>query len=272
MEFSSRGTFPPVKDMKGGGVFRLKPGEWTDDTSMALCLATSLAERGGHDPIDQMNRYVNWWKHGYMSSNGRCFDIGGTTRTSLARFVSTREVYSDADEHTSGNGALMRLAPIPMYYLDNAEAVWLYAGESTRTTHGSREAIECSQLFAMMLRTALLGGTKEAVLKTAPLVPLSPKVDAISRGMYKRKPLKKIKGSGYCVQSLEAALYCFHRTSTFDDAVLAAANLGDDADTTAAITGQIAGAFYGVKNIRQKWRSKIVMKNDIMDIAGSLII
>jgi ADP-ribosyl-[dinitrogen reductase] hydrolase len=272
VEFKQRGSFKPVTDMTGGGVFKLKAGEWTDDTSMALCLAESLISCDGFNPTNQMETYVAWWRHGHNSSNGRCFDIGGTTRTSLARFQANGEVYCEPDEHTSGNGALMRLAPIPMFFRDNKEAVWLYAGESTRTTHGSTEAIECSQLFAMMLRTALMGDTKIAILNTPPLVPLSPKVAAISEGTYKRKSLKKIKGSGYCVHSLEAALYCFAKTSTFDEAVLMAANLGDDADTTAAITGQIAGAFYGVKNIKAKWRSKVVMKNDILDMAGALII
>lgn len=271
VEFRPRGSFKPVTDMTGGGVFRLKPGEWTDDTSMALCLAESLTSCGGFNPTNQMETYVAWWKHGHNSSNGRCFDIGGTTRTSLARFVATNEVYCEPDEHTSGNGALMRLAPIPMYYLNSAEATWLYAGESTRTTHGSKEAIECSQLFAMMLRTALLGFSKASVLNSTPIVPVSPKVAAIAAGSYKRKKAAKIKGSGYCVHSLEAALWCFHNTDNFNDAVLMAANLGDDADTTAAITGQIAGAFYGVKAIKAKWRNKVVMKNDIVDMAGALL-
>ncbi len=271
VEFKPRGTFTPVTDMTGGGAFRLKAGEWTDDTSMALCLATSLIQYQTFNPRDQMERYVFWWEDGYMSSNGRCFDIGGTTSGALRRYKQHGDVYAgETDDHASGNGALMRLAPIPMFYAQNKEATWLYAGESTRTTHGSREAIECSQLFALMLRAALMGDTKVAILNTQPLVPLSPNVQAIADGKYKRKPLKKIKGNGYCVRSLEAALYCFHKTSSFEDAVLAAANLGDDADTTAAITGQIAGAFYGVKAIKPKWLKKIVMRKEMMEMSEAL--
>ena len=83
VEFLPRGSFTPLTDMVGGGPFNLKPGQWTDDTSMALCLATSLVERAGFDGRDQMARYCLWKDEGYLSSTGRCFDIGGTTRASL---------------------------------------------------------------------------------------------------------------------------------------------------------------------------------------------
>ena len=91
LEFKSPGSFKPIDDMVGGGPFDLAPGEWTDDTSMALCLATSLVEKREFDPCDQMERYVRWWKEGYMSANGRCFDIGNTVRSALVRFLSTSD-------------------------------------------------------------------------------------------------------------------------------------------------------------------------------------
>src|SRR5690348_11419095 len=78
LEFATPGTFEPITDMVGGGPFELLPGQWTDDTSMALCLAESLLHCGGHDPRDQMQRYVRWWREGHLSSTGRCFDIGRT--------------------------------------------------------------------------------------------------------------------------------------------------------------------------------------------------
>src|SRR5512136_1692428 len=117
LEFTSPGTFTPIDDMIGGGPFHLKAGQWTDDTSMALCLATSLIERRGFDPIDQLERYVRWWREGYLSSTGSCFDIGGTVRSALARFGHTREPYpGSTDPHTAGNGSIMRLAPVVLYY------------------------------------------------------------------------------------------------------------------------------------------------------------
>ncbi|MBT5535424.1 ADP-ribosylglycohydrolase family protein, partial [Candidatus Poribacteria bacterium] len=89
LEFTTPGKFDPIDDMVGGGPFSLKPGQWTDDTSMALCLAESLIERKGFDATDQMQRYVQWWREGHLSSTGRCFDIGGTVSGSLSRFQRT---------------------------------------------------------------------------------------------------------------------------------------------------------------------------------------
>src|SRR5512145_652490 len=93
VEFQPRGSFPPVVDMIGKGPFNLQPGQWTDDTSMALCLATSLVRAGGFDATDQMNRYCNWYKEGYLSSTGHCFDIGNTVRQALHRYIETGDPF-----------------------------------------------------------------------------------------------------------------------------------------------------------------------------------
>lgn len=272
VEFRSRGSFAPVTGMHGGGPFGLIAGEWTDDTSMALCLAASLIHCKGFDAVDQMNRYCNWRNVGYMSSTGSCFDIGLTVSNALTRYLASGDPFAgDPDPRTAGNGALMRLAPVPMFYTANAEATWKQAGESTRTTHGALEAIECSRLFALQLRSALRGEDKAAILSTTPLAPLSEKVAALARNDHASKTAGQIKGSGYCVESLEAALWCFANTGSFEEAVLAAANLGDDADTTAAICGQLAGAFYGVEGIPRDWLDKLVMRAEIEEMAGQLL-
>jgi ADP-ribosyl-[dinitrogen reductase] hydrolase len=118
LEFKQPKSFKPISDMVGGGPFRLKPGEWTDDTSMALCLATSLVEKNGFDPKDQMNRYCRWWKTGYLSSNGRCFDIGNTVAEALQLYQKTGDpIAGSTNPHSAGNGSIMRLAPVPMFYL-----------------------------------------------------------------------------------------------------------------------------------------------------------
>lgn len=272
VEFRTRGSFAPVTDMAGGGPFGLAPGEWTDDTSMALCLAASLIHCEGFNAVDQMNRYCNWRSVGYMSSTGNCFDIGLTVSGALTRYLASGDPFAgDPDPRTAGNGALMRLAPVPMFYAASAEATWQQAGESTRTTHGALEAIECSRLFALQLRAALQGASKAAILATVPRAPLSEKVAALARGAYASKTREHIKGSGYCVESLEAALWCFAHTQSFEEAVLAATNLGDDADTTAAICGQLAGAFYGVGGIPATWRDKLVMREEIGQMADRLL-
>ena len=277
VEFKSRGSFTPLQDMVGGGAFNLPPGAWTDDTSMALCLATSLVEQGGFDARDQMERYVRWYQEGYLSSIGRCFDIGNATRAALARFERSGDPFSGSDDpYSAGNGSIMRLAPVPMYYAGDAQVALAYAVESSRTTHASPECLDACRLLAAILLAALAGADKQTVLfgPHPPLAAgsaLSPKVQAIADGSYRDKEIGEIRGSGYVVQSLEAALWCFRRTDSFRAAILLAANLGDDADTTAAVCGQVAGAFYGQGGIPGHWLKKLVMGEEIRNLADRLM-
>ena len=279
LEFQSSGSFEPIVDMVGGGPFGLDPGQWTDDTSMALCLAASLIESEGFDPSDQMRRYVRWWREGYMSSTGRCFDIGITTSRALSRFVDTGEPYSGpTDAMSAGNGSLMRLAPVPMYFAaDPGEAMALSA-DSSRTTHGAEEAVDSCRYFAGLLVGALRGVGKEELL--SPLYcpvegywernPLSPKVAAVAGGSFKHKDPPEIRGTGYVVDTLEAVLWAFHRSGDFREGALRVVNLGDDADTTGAVYGQLAGACYGVESIPPEWRRRLAMGAEIESLADSL--
>jgi ADP-ribosyl-[dinitrogen reductase] hydrolase len=272
VEFRQRGSFETVADMTGGGPFHLQPGQWTDDTSMALCLASSLVERQGFDPYDQMERYLRWYEHGYWSSTGRCFDIGNTTRGALLHYKQTGDPFSGStDPHAAGNGSLMRLAPAPLYFYPDREQAIHFAAECSRTTHAAPECLDACRLFADLLVRALSGAEKAAILFEADLSYLgSPKIYAIGQGEYRAKTGDQINGSGYVVQSLEAALWCFWTTSSFEQAILAAANLGDDADTTAAICGQIAGAFYGESGIPASWLQKLAMADQIRGLADGL--
>ena len=272
LEFKPRGTFEPVRDMNGGGPFHLRAGEWTDDTSMALCLATSLIEKQGFDPDDQMERYWRWYQEGYLSSNGRCFDIGNTVRLALLRYHATGDPYAgSSDPMSAGNGSIMRLAPVVMYYFFDGDSIWHYAAESSRTTHAAEECLDACRLLAEILSLALRGENKETcLLTTSPEQLSTPKIQAIAVGEYRTKSIQQIKGSGYVVQSLEAALWCFDQTNTFEEAILAAANLGDDADTTAAICGQVAGAFYSEAGIPDHWLEKLVMREEITRLADEL--
>lgn len=272
VEFSPRGSFVPVTGMQGGGPFGLAPGEWTDDTSMALCLAASLVHCRGFDAVDQMNRYCNWRSVGYMSSNGRCFDIGITVSNALSRYLASGDPFAgDPDPRTAGNGALMRLAPVAMFGVADAPALLRLAADSTRTTHGAAEAIACSRLFALQLQAALRGEDKASILAPHDIGEApSPGVAALAAGRWRDKPRDAIKGSGYCVESLEAALWCFAQADSFEEAILAAANLGDDADTTAAICGQLAGAFHGVAGIPAPWLATLAMRDEIDAMAHAL--
>lgn len=271
-EFSPRGSFPELTTIVGGGIFNLKAGQWTDDTSMALCLAESLIACNGFDAHHQMTKYLSWWKCGHLSSTGRCFDIGNTVRKALSSFEKNGNPYSDSTNLLSaGNGSLMRLAPIVIYFHPCIKNVLHYAGESSRTTHAAPEATECCQLLAYILYQALSGENKISTLDGHSLTFSQPKVTALACGNYKQKSKNEIKGSSYVIESLEAALWCFYNSTSYREAVLMAANLGDDADTTAAITGQIAGAFYGINNIPRHWQNILYQGKEIKNIAIKLL-
>lgn len=272
VEFLTRGSVPPVTDMVGGGPFSLKAGEWTDDTSMALCVATSLLDCNDFDARDQMERYCRWYRHGYLSSNGECFDIGTTVRRALSRYEATGDPYSGtSDPMSAGNGSIMRLAPVPMFYYPHRPRMRHYSVESSRTTHGALECLEACSLLADILGRALAGEAKDHVLLGTDIDSLTmPSIQNLARGDYRGKDVGEIAGTGYVVQSLEAALWCFGMTDSFSAAILTAVNLGDDADTTAAICGQVAGAYYGEQRIPASWLARLAMRDGISELADKL--
>lgn len=255
--------------MQGGGAFGLRPGEWTDDTSMALCLAESLIEKDRFDAWDQLARYVDWWRNGHLSSNGTCFDIGGTTLRALADFEQTGNVVAVVEG--DGNGSLMRLAPVVMWghFAGIEESVRL-ARMSSRTTHSVPSVLDACALLAVVISNALDGKPRDSLLdgvldhvQTAP-------VKELAEGGYRGKVVDEIESGGWYIESLEAALWCIHHTSSFSAAVLKAVNLGDDADTTAAITGQIAGALYGVGDIPSEWLEVLCKRELITSFADKI--
>lgn len=271
VEFQPRGSFPPLTTMVAGGPFHLPAGGWTDDTSMALCLAASLAELGRFDPRDQIERYLRWWRHGYMSHTGQCFDIGSTTAAALRRFESTGEPFAgSASRSTAGNGSLMRLAPVVLFAARNPELAEHYAAESSRTTHAAPQALDACRLFARLLLRALNGLPKHQILAPA-AGSWDAEIAPIAAASYQPKTESAIRSSGYVVHSLEAALWCFHHAGTFRHGCLMAANLGDDADSVAAIYGQIAGAHFGESGIPSEWLDQLVWADQLRNLAGRLI-
>lgn len=279
VEFKSRGSFAPLTRIVGGGPFGLKAGQWTDDTSMALCLAESLLAAGGMDLRDQAGRYVQWWKEGHNSCTGTCFDIGNTVRGALNRFLQSGEPIAGGDHPMSaGNGSIMRMAPVPMFFAaDPAQAVKASA-ESSRTTHQAEECLDACRIFGAMLVGALEGRTKEELLNpdlyealTGKAVgDLSPKIAEIAAGRYQTNDANVVLGTGYVVDSLNAALWAFWNSDDFRTGALMAVNLGDDADTTGAVYGQLAGAFYGKAGIPVEWLCLLAWRGRIESLAGEL--
>lgn len=279
VEFKPPGSFPPMTDMVGAGPFRLQAGEWTDDTSMALCLAESLTICREFNARDQMDRYLLWWKEGYLSSNGRCFDIGNTVSRALEKYINTGEPFAGStDTYSAGNGSLMRLAPIPLFFASDPAKAMTMSAESSRTTHGAKTCLDACRYFGGLITGAILGVSKEELLseRYTPVKgiwetrPLCAEIDDIACGSFKRKNPPEIVGSGYVVESLEAALWAFHRSSDFKEGCLRAVNLGNDADTTGAIYGQIAGAYYGISDIPASWRECLAQIDLISQLAQKL--
>jgi len=271
LEFKTRDSYEHLTDMIGGGPFSLPVGAWTDDTSMALCLAVSLLESNEFNPDDQMQRYSRWQHNGYLSSTGVCFDIGGTVADALNRYAASGEPMSGSTHPGSaGNGSLMRLAPVVEFYYPNLEKVLYYSQQSSKTTHGAAECIDACRIFSELLHRAISGKNKSEILEPVELAGCTEFVTRIARMELTNLTRDQVKGSGYVMESLEAALWCFSHSTNFKEAILLAANLGDDADTTAAICGQIAGAHYGASAIPTTWKDKLVMRDQIVDIAARL--
>lgn len=285
VEFQPPGSFAPVVGYRAGGPHGLRAGEWTDDTSMALALADSIGT-GRWELNDQAQRYVQWWETGRYSVNGRCFDIGVTTRQGLSRFAAGQDasVSGERSERAAGNGSIMRLAPVPIrfagLYADRLEELLQLAEESSLPTHASEACLSACRYLATVLAALMQGEDRESVLSPdwPPLrrlqdhKPLAPAIREIAEGSFRRKQPPAIAGSGWVVKSLEAALWAFHDAGSFEEAVLRAVNLGDDADTTGAVCGQLAGAYWGESGIPPDLRAGLA-RQDMLEaaLAGLLV-
>lgn len=279
VEFSPRGSFLPITDMIGGGPFHLQPGQWSDDTTTALCLADSLLASNSADTQsavvqldlhDLMTRFRAWYEKGENSVTGNCFDIGNTTCAAIESFIADGEPLAGPDHpRTAGNGSIMRLAPVAIIGRANANGAAALAAKQSRTTHGAPECVNACELFAVQLIDALNGANKETVLRQRAMQ-FAPKISFIAAGEFKKKGRDEIRSSGYVVHTLEAALWSVWKTDNFRDAALTAVNLGDDADSVGAVAGQLAGALYGAASIPPKWLAKLAWREKIEKLANEL--
>ncbi len=278
IEFKSPGNFELVTDMRSGGTFNLQAGQYTDDTVMALCLAESILQTCDFDPVDQLQRYLRWYRQGYLSSTGTCFDIGNTTRMALEDFERNGRPFRETGGQRGSNGAIMRLAPVPMAFSRHPAEAIRYSGESAQTTHNYIECVDACRLLGSYILGALWGETKERLLTPgyAALdglwenVPLTSVVSEVSAGSFLAKTPPQIRGGGLAAECLEAALWAFHHSNSFEEGVLMAVNLGDDADSTGAVFGQIAGAHYGFSAIPERWVATLHASDLILDYATRL--
>lgn len=246
LEFQTRGSFEPITDIVGGGPFDLKPGQWTDDTSMALCLAQTLRSANGWDAEDAMRRFVNWRDFGYLSATGTCFDIGVQTSAALDAYLATGNPYSGpTEEAKSGNGGIMRLAPVVLAYGAKVESAQAVAQLQSRLTHASPL---CQRVAANMAQFMTTGDV--SILPR----PEGPPEEA----------------SGYVMHTIHAAYWALTQGDNFRDVLLAAVNLGGDADTVGAVVGQLAGRIYGYNGIPQGWRDVLWDHDKLISAADDL--
>jgi ADP-ribosylglycohydrolase len=270
-------------------------GEFTDDTSTALLLGESLISCLGFSGADQLNRYYEWYTTGHLGSNNECFDIGIGTRKAVLAYKDSGVAYPKGENETrAGNGSLMRLAPLVLAFYNQDPTVLLHlAVLSSRTTHTAVACSDACKFFASLIAGALHGKTKSELLdpgfffqfrgNSPSITPtcdgiacenseekLCNEIQNIVDGSYKLKQPPEIIGGGYVVHALEAALWAFASTDSFKEGALKVANLGNDADTTAAIYGQLAGAFYGESDIPLSWRSKLAFRPFIEIMADEM--
>ena len=271
LEFRSRDAQPRLDDMIGGGPFALPPGAWTDDTAMAFAFADSLAATGTLDCRDLMDRFVRWWQDGEYSCTGTCFDIGNATSRALSRYLHTGDPFAGStDPRTAGNGSLMRLAPVALRFWNDPPLLTATAADQSRTTHGAEEAVDACRAFAELLAEAIAGSPRTALLAPRPFEG-APAVAGIVAGSWRGRRRSEIRSSGYVVHTLEAAVWSLARTGDFRSAVLVAANLADDADTVAAVTGQLAGALYGLSGIPDRLLERLAWKDRLIEAAQRLL-
>lgn len=270
LEFTRKDSYEPVDGMLGGGPFNLRPGEWTDDTSMALALGESLLQQNGLDEVDLIERFCRWMDYGEYSHNGRCFDIGITVSSALAKYQLTgNPLAGSSDPNSAGNGSLMRLAPVAIRYAYTPAVAMQVARRQSATTHGAEEAIEACAAFSLLLSKAIVGTKKSEILQPHGVW----KPESIAKVMRMETigwDRSRVRGSGYVIHGLQAAIWAVGNADTYSQAVLLAANLGEDADTTAAITGQLAGAIWGLSGIPAEWLSVLAWRDRITALADQL--
>jgi len=265
--YQQMGSFPPVTGMVGGGPFNLPAGAWTDDGSMALCLAESLVEAGCFDAQDQMRRYVRWWREGHLSSVGRCFDIGIAVHQALVRFERTSNPLAGSpDAHGASSGSIARLAPVVAWASASVPLALKLARESSRTTHRSADAVDGCELLARLILGAYQGENVTLPM-AAVLTAWSPALHRVARMHGAGGEAPPQPPTGNVVEALGCARWCVARGGNFRDAVLLAANLGGEADTIAAVTGQIAGARHGVEAIPVEWIDRLAMRDRVLELA-----
>ncbi len=282
VEFTKKDSFEKIEHYRRGGKFNVEIGEYTDDTAMALCLAQSLIDKNGIDQKDQLSKYLKWFEDGYMSANGRSIGCGKVTLRALYRYISKdcSECGNSRLTKGAGNGSLMRIAPVALFYANDIKLAMEMATKSSLTTHGLPICSDASMYMTGLIIGAIEGKSKDELLSMnyAKILfdhiknyTFHEEVVALAYGSYKDKSRDDIEAKGYVIKTLESALWAFYNTSTFDEGLILVVNLGDDADTVGAVYGQLAGAYYGVDSIAKAYKDGLMKREFIEDLALKIL-
>ena len=273
-QFRPRGSYDITPDMEPCTCFEVPAGAFTDDGAMMLCLARSLTVRGGFDEVDQMRRYHRWLEEGYMSSVDEAFDIGGTTTVAVTEWAATRPAvgpFGLTDEDSKGNGGIMRLGPILVFYHERHDECVEYARRSSAVTHATVECMDCAALMAHVLFKLLNGATRAEALDNADFEVSTPVVRALCAGEYKAKTRDQISTSGYVAHTLKAALWALHRAESYEDGVMTLARMGSDVDMVCCVFGQLAGALWGAGAVPERWVDALLKKDMVVAVVQGLV-
>ena len=285
VEFNSRQTIAknPVTDMVGFGTYNLPPGTWSDDSSLAFCLAEALTQGFELKTIGQ--NFVNWYNHNFWTPRGNVFDIGIATRQAIARLAQGEkaELSGGFDESDNGNGSLMRILPLLFYIQDKPiNERYEITKQVSSITHGHiRSVIACfyylefaRQIFSGKEKFEIYAHLQTEITNHLTSLSINPKEIALFDRLLKNDihnlNADDIQSSGYVLHTLEASIWCFLTTDNYKEAVLKAVNLGNDTDTTGAVTGGLAGLLYGFDNIPTNWTEQIARKDDIENLTERL--
>lgn len=285
VEFTSRKERDenPVIDMIGYGTYNQPPGTWSDDSTMALITMESFIDNNEVDFNKILDGWCRWLDEGYWTPYGNVFDIGNSTREALKNYKINKDWKKSGNktESGNGNGSLMRMMPFSIWnILENRnmedDIVIKMSSDFSSTTHAHIISKICCSYHTILSRYIKRGfSLHEAMEKTT--IDIEPflmfvdekekeKLNRILSGEVITLDQSKISGSGYVIHCLEASLWCLANTSDFSSAVLAAVNLGNDTDTTACVTGGLAGWMYGIQDIPKKWIDSLARLNDIITL------
>lgn len=277
-EFSSRESLMnnPVSDMEGYGSFNMPKGTWSDDSSMALATLDSIRRLNAVDYEDIMNCFSDWLFEGAYTPFDVAFDVGNTTYKAIFNYIQCKDPLKSglSSEMDNGNGSLMRILPVCIFLaeqqrksnLTNDECIDIIHNASALTHAHLRSKIACGIYFFLVkslienegkLHDLLQQGISEALLFYEKNDDAKEELKIYTRifdlKKFKEKVVPEIKSSGYVVDTLEASIWCLLNSNTYKEAVLLAVNLGSDTDTVAAVTGGLAGVYYGIDYIPEKW-------------------